>query len=163
VVSAYLKLFPKEIVPEFLYQKYKGKHLFFCNSNFFRFWTKSYWRTLSLALVLLDTEKELLQYNHPLNRLLQKNQSFHWSRECNDAFEQLKVMLTNSPILSYPTIDGTFVLDTDASGDCIGAVLSQCQEGQERVIAYASRTLSKSEKSYCVTKKETTDSLEAIY
>src|SRR5206468_7696172 len=44
--------------------------------------------------------------------------------------------------------------DTDASNTAIGAVLSQVQEGEERVIAYASRTLSRPERNYCVTRKE---------
>ena len=59
-----------------------------------------------------------------------------------------------SPILSYPNFSKPFILDTDASDTAIGAVLSQMQGGQEKVIAYASRTLSKSERKYCVTKKE---------
>ena len=49
---------------------------------------------------------------------------------------------------------GEFVLDTDASNYAIGAVLSQIQDGDERVIAYASRTLNTSGKNYCVTRKE---------
>ena len=43
------------------------------------------------------------------------------------------------------------MLDTDASDHGIGAVLSQFQGGMERPIAFASRTLSKSERNYCVT------------
>lgn len=45
-------------------------------------------------------------------------------------------------------------MDTDASRDAIGAILSQEQDGHEKVITYASRILSKSERSYCVTRKE---------
>ena len=45
-------------------------------------------------------------------------------------------------------------MDTDASNYSIGAVLSQVQDGQERVIAYGSRSLSKEERRYCVTRKE---------
>ena len=47
-----------------------------------------------------------------------------------------------------------FVLDTDASDYGIGVVLSQEQEGMEKVIAYSSRALTKSERNYCVTRKE---------
>ena len=54
-----------------------------------------------------------------------------------------------------PVFFNLFVLDTDGSDVGIGAVLSQKQtDGSERVIAYASRVLSKPERRYCVTRKE---------
>jgi len=49
---------------------------------------------------------------------------------------------------------GQFLLNTDASDNDLGAVLSQIQGDREVVIAYASRMLSRSEKTYCTTKKE---------
>lgn len=52
------------------------------------------------------------------------------------------------------TKKGEFSLDTDASDIGIGAVLSQCQDGQGRVIAYGSRMLNKADRNYCVTDKE---------
>jgi len=45
-------------------------------------------------------------------------------------------------------------LDTDASNHGIGAVLSQVQEGKEKVIAYYSKVFSKTERNYCVILKE---------
>ena len=45
-------------------------------------------------------------------------------------------------------------MDTDASQDGIGGVLSQVQDGEEKVIGYFSRTLSKQERNYCVTRRE---------
>ena len=67
----------------------------------------------------------------------------------------LKSKLVTAPILGYPDVEGgTFILDTDASNEAIGAVLSQIQDGKEIVIAYASRTLTSPEKNYCVTRKE---------
>ena len=47
-----------------------------------------------------------------------------------------------------------FILDTDASSSGLGAILSQVQDGQERVIAYVSKALSKSQKRYCTTYRE---------
>ena len=81
---------------------------------------------------------------------MEASQPFDWTSEAETVFQQLKRRLIEAPILSYPRADTPFILDTDASNNAIGAVLSQCQ-GQERVIAYYSRTLSSPEKQYCVT------------
>ena len=70
------------------------------------------------------------------------------------AFDELKGRLQAAPVLSYPMPEGDFILDTDASGEGIGAVLSQVQDADEKVLAYASRKLSKPERNYCVTRKE---------
>ena len=77
-----------------------------------------------------------------------------WTLNHDEAFVLLKTALTTAPVLSYPTEKGRFLLDTDASHTGIGAVLSQIQDGTERVIAYASRRLTKAERRYCVTRKE---------
>jgi len=90
----------------------------------------------------------------PLHRLSQKGIRFSWTEDCQKAFVKLKEALTISPILAMPTDGEGFVVDTDASNDSIGAVLSQVQGGVERVIAYASRTLSRTERNYCVTRRE---------
>ena len=58
-------------------------------------------------------------------------------------------------LVSHPQEHGgTFILDTDASGQTIGCVLSQVQDGEEKVIAYGSRALSHQERNYCVTDRE---------
>ena len=57
-------------------------------------------------------------------------------------------------MLEYVDFKAHFILHTDASGDGLGAVVYQDQEGQKRVIAYASRSLSKSERNYPVKKLE---------
>ena len=59
-----------------------------------------------------------------------------------------------APIMAYLNDKGEYILDTDASDVGIGAVLSQIQDGQEKVTAYGSRTLNKAERNYCVTDKE---------
>ena len=55
-------------------------------------------------------------------------------------------------MLAFPAWYGIFTLDTDASDLAIGTVLSQLPDGVEKVIAYGSRTLSKSERNYCATR-----------
>ena len=70
------------------------------------------------------------------------------------SFEQLKERLTTAPILGMPRDEGTYILDTDASNVGLGAVLSQEQDGHEVVLAYASRTLSRAERNYDVTRRE---------
>lgn len=77
-----------------------------------------------------------------------------WTKPCQDSFDSLRRALISAPVLAHPDFSKPFILDTDASDVAIGAVLSQVHNGMERVIAYASRTLSKAERQYCVTRKE---------
>ena len=91
---------------------------------------------------------------HPLTQLTKKDQKFKWSSECQDAFDSLKRALTGPEIMAYPSNDCPFVLDTDACDVSIGAVLSQVKDGKECAVAYASRSLNKAEKNYCVTDRE---------
>ena len=90
----------------------------------------------------------------PLTKLTHKNVKFVWTKECQEASDSLKHHLIQSPILAYPDFGKPFILDTDASDSGVGAVLSQMIDGEERVVAFASRTLSKTEQKYCVTRKE---------
>ena len=99
----------------------------------------------------------------PLNKLLQnvegtpsqkKKFKVHWGPEQQEAFETLQRLYTESPILAYADFKAPFILHTDASGDGLGAVLYQVQEGKQRVIAYASQSLTRSERNYPVPKLE---------
>ena len=90
----------------------------------------------------------------PLHKLTEAGQKFDFNEACMNAFNTLKVALTSAPILAYPNCEDPFTLDTDASNDGLGAVLSQTQNGVERVIAYFSKTFSKQERRYCVTRRE---------
>ena len=90
----------------------------------------------------------------PLHELTQKGRPFLWTEKQQLAFEQLKDCLTNAPVLSSPTDEGKYWLDTDMSNAALGAVLQQEQNGELKVIAYASRVLSPAEQKYCVTRKE---------
>ena len=95
----------------------------------------------------------------PLHNLTKKDVSFSWSSECTKAFVELKSRLTQAPILAFPQFmadAAPFLLQTDASAVGLGAVLEQ----GGRVIAYASRALTQSEKQYSTIQKEC---LAAVY
>ena len=98
----------------------------------------------------------------PLYQLMEKGAEFKWSPECDKAFTRLKEQLTTAPVLAFPRQDLPYILDTDASGIALGCVLSQEQEGIERVIAYHSRTFSREERRYCVTRRELLAIVEAL-
>ena len=100
----------------------------------------------------------------PLQRLLEKNIAFEWTQQCQGAFDHLRKCLMTTPILAFPDHSRHFMLDTDASDTGIGAILSQVQDdGGEAVIAYASRSLSRQEQRYCVTRWELLAVVEFIH
>jgi hypothetical protein len=80
----------------------------------------------------------------PITDLLKNDTKFDWSSKYNEAFEQLKVLLTTAPVLAQSDIEEPFDVYCDASGSGLGCVLMQ--EG--RVIAYASRQLRRHEEHY---------------
>ena len=91
----------------------------------------------------------------PLYALTGKNVQFTWTPTCQDAFDKLKNSLTSTPVLAFPNFKQPFILETDASGVGLGAVLAQAQvDGTTRPIAYASRSLQKHERNYCVSELE---------
>ena len=71
-----------------------------------------------------------------------------WETQHQSALEVLIDHITSPPVLAYPDYDAAFIVHTDASQDGLGAVLYQEQNGSTRVIAYASRTLTPSERNY---------------
>ena len=77
-----------------------------------------------------------------------------WTPACKAAFEAIVTKLTSSPILGFANPKIPYILHTDASTSGLGAALYQEQEGEMRVIAYASRGLSPSEKRYPAHKLE---------
>ena len=98
--------------------------------------------------------KDFANIAAPLHELQKQGRPFRWTSEAQEAFETLKGALASPPILAMPNDTGQFVLDTDASDVAIGAVLSQVQDGVEKVIAFASRSLDRRECNYCVTRRE---------
>jgi hypothetical protein len=76
--------------------------------------------------------------------LLKKGVRFNWDDKCEQAFQNLRHLLTSAPVLAQPDITCPFEVYCDASGTSLGCVLMQ----DRRVIAYASRALRRHEKNY---------------
>ena len=84
-----------------------------------------------------------------------KGASFEWSAECEEAFKSLKEQLVTPPVVAFLSFDVDFTLETDASIQGLGAILSQPQpDGKLHPVAYASRVLNKAEKKYSITELE---------
>ena len=92
--------------------------------------------------------------SEPLVALTRNRVPFVWTGQHQAAFEALKTCLMSAPILRFPTEDGRFILDTDASLLAVGGVLNQLQEDREVVITFASRSLRLSQRRYCTTRRE---------
>ena len=71
--------------------------------------------------------------------------SFTWQEPQQEAFEHLKMLLITAPVLAYPRAGCPYVLDMDASDVGLEGVLSQVQDGEDRVIPYASKTLNRAQ------------------
>ena len=89
------------------------------------------------------------QVAKPLNQLVsgdntnKKKALVNWTSQCQDAFEHLKCLCSQMPVLAYADYTKPYQLHTGISESGLGAVLCQKQtDGTDGVIAYASRTLS---------------------
>ena len=84
----------------------------------------------------------------PLNNLLRDVVPWKWDADCQKAFDKVKEELTSERVLAHYDPSKKLILACDASPHGVGAVLSHEIGGEERPIAYASRTLTKAEKGY---------------
>lgn len=93
---------------------------------------------------------------HPLNAMLHKKAKWKWSQECEKAFQEVRTQLLTPNVLTHYDPRLPVRLACDASLYGVGAVLSHMMpDGQERPIAFTSRTLSKSEQNYAQLEHET--------
>ena len=95
---------------------------------------------------------------------------FDWTLEAQSAFEALKIALSSPSVLAFPRVrkknyeevnlqkvtenEGIYIVDSDASMQAAEGILSQVQDGRERIIAYHSHAFSKAERNYCTTRLE---------
>ena len=92
---------------------------------------------------------------HPLYELLEKNAQFVWSANCQKAFEEVKTLISSDLVLAHYDPKVSLKIECDASPVGVGAVLSHVyDDGSERPIAFASKSLSKTERNYAQIDKE---------
>lgn len=91
----------------------------------------------------------------PLYELTQKDVKFHWSNQCQQAFEQLKIIIASEPILRQPNWDVIFHVHVDASGVALGSILAQPDDKLDFPVYFASQIFSKAEQGYSTTERET--------
>ena len=86
-----------------------------------------------------------------LRKLLKKNTEWKWKTEQQNDFETIKKMLTEEPALAHYAKDKDIIVTTDASRTGLGITLWQKQaDGELKPIAFSSRFLNDSEKSYSI-------------
>ena len=92
---------------------------------------------------------------HPLNMLLQPSKPWRWTAECDGAFRQAKEAISSTAVLVHYDPKLPLTLAGDASANGIGAVISHIlPDGSKKPIAFASRSLSTSERNYAQLEKE---------
>ena len=86
--------------------------------------------------------------------LLEKGDSFFGEKEEQQAFDEIKHRLQRPPVLHLPNRHGHFQLYSDTSTFATGSALYQVQDGQPRLIAYASKRMPEAAKNYFITELE---------
>ena len=113
-------------------------------TGYFRRFIKNYARIAEPLSVITGCENAKLK-NTPVTLM----------PEAKEAFDTLKKKCMTAPVLAFADLEKPFLLETDASGIGLGAVLHQVQEdGKLHPVAYASRALKKGEKNYHSSKLE---------
>ena len=106
--------------------------------------------------------KDFAKIASPSHALTKNTQRFYWDDHCQQAFEHLKQILTEAPILAFSNYELPFYLHVDASAESLGATLEQQQNEFSRVIAYGGHELSPQEGNYSVTEREALVVLDGI-
>lgn len=97
---------------------------------------------------------DLATINEPLRELTKKDTIFKWGPDQQKAFDKLKTSLSCDTILGYYNLNDRTQVYADASPVGLGAVLIQINASGPRIICFASKSLSDTEKRYCQTEKE---------
>ena len=97
---------------------------------------------------------ELQKLLKPIYDLTRKGRQFIWGKEQQQTFDQIKCRLQRPPVLHLPDRHGHFQLYSDTSKFATGSALYQIQNGQQRLIAYATKRMPKAAKNYSITELE---------
>ena len=97
---------------------------------------------------------ELQKLLKPIYDLTRKGRQFIWGNEQQQAFDEIKRRLQRPPVLHLPNRHGHFQLYSDTSKFATGSALYQIQNGQPRLIAYASKRMPEAAKNYSITELE---------
>ncbi|QRV83866.1 Retrotransposable element Tf2 protein [Ceratobasidium sp. AG-Ba] len=106
---------------------------------------------------------EFSKIARPLHDLTKKDTRFEWNQECQQAFEEIKKRVSQDPVLIHPDSDKPFILETDASGIAIGAILSQRgEDGYLHPVAYLSKSYNDAQRNYDTANKELLAIVESL-
>ena len=97
---------------------------------------------------------DLASLLEPLIRLLKTSQVWIWTDKQNSGFLRVKQLLTNARMLTYPDFSISFLIQTNASTVRLGAVITQRHHDLEKVIAFASRSMTEAERKWSRTEHE---------
>ena len=97
---------------------------------------------------------ELQKLLKPIYDLTRKGRQFLWEKEQQQAFDEIKSKLQRPPVLHLPDRHGCFQLYSNTSKFATGSALYQVQNGQPRLIAYASKRMPEAAKNYSITELE---------
>ncbi|CAH8601572.1 unnamed protein product [Schistosoma rodhaini] len=98
---------------------------------------------------------QMYKLRHPLNQLLMANAKWHWTKECQYSFDEIKRILSSKLLLTHYNPNLEIIVAADASNYGIGAVIShRFPDGKEKPIAHVSRTLNPAERKYSQIEKE---------
>jgi transposase InsO family protein len=109
-------------------------------------------RFLGMANYFRSHIRHFSQLTQPLTKLTRKDSTWiegeELPKEARQAFEKIRKALASEPVTALPRPNLPFTLETDGSGEGLGACLKQLQDGKEKVIGYASRALQEHERNY---------------
>ena len=117
----------------------------------------------SMVNFLSSSLPDLRRLLIPIYDLQKKSKKFKWTEEAEKAFNDIKKLLINPPVLKALTPDGLFHLESDTSREGVGGTLLQRQGNEWVVIDYYSKRLPQSAKNFKVTELELTGLLVNIH